>query len=258
MTAPRIFTPEYYARMRALEQSGWWNAAMRAVARDLLTDAELAPSGRLLDAGCGSGQTMTWFRSQWPAWRTVGCDVARDGLVAAHDAGEQAVACASVLDLPYEDGDFDAAITLDVIQHLPLDGGDRRALREIRRVLRPGGILFLRTNAQAFPPTADDAAASFHRYEPGELREKLTDAGFGVLRLSRLNALLGLAEIPRELRAARRPAGGSYHGIMAEPRAESPLPRALKVAWLGVEGALVRAGVRLPIGRTIVAVCRAT
>src|SRR4030095_5096768 len=29
VTTPRIFTPEYYARMRELETSGWWNAAMR-------------------------------------------------------------------------------------------------------------------------------------------------------------------------------------------------------------------------------------
>ena len=32
MTAPRIFTPEYYARMRELEAGSWWNAAMRDVA----------------------------------------------------------------------------------------------------------------------------------------------------------------------------------------------------------------------------------
>ena len=32
MTSPKIFTPEYYARMRANEAGGWWNAGMRAAA----------------------------------------------------------------------------------------------------------------------------------------------------------------------------------------------------------------------------------
>jgi len=257
MTAPRIFTPEYYARMRALEQAGWWNAGMRAVAEDLLAGTGLPTSGRLLDAGCGSGQTMAWFRARWPGWSSAGLDVARDGLAAARAAGEHLLACASVLDLPYPDGHFDAVITLDVLQHLPLNGGDRRALREFRRVLRPGGILFVRTNAQALPYTEDDLAADFHRYRPRELRDKLSGAGFIVQRLSRLNGLLGLAEIPREVRASRRGSNATYHGIMAEPRAESPVGRALKIGWLRVEGALVRIGVPLPAGRTIVAVCRA-
>ena len=35
MTAPRIFTPEYYERMRRLEAISWWNAGMRDVAAAL-------------------------------------------------------------------------------------------------------------------------------------------------------------------------------------------------------------------------------
>ena len=61
MTAPRIFTPEYYARMRELEAGSWWNAAMRDVAAMLLDDVQLPPIGTLIDVGCGSGQTLTWF-----------------------------------------------------------------------------------------------------------------------------------------------------------------------------------------------------
>ena len=67
MTAPRIFTPEYYARMRELETSGWWNAAMRDVAAMLLNDVQLPASGTILDVGCGSGQTLTWFGQRFGA-----------------------------------------------------------------------------------------------------------------------------------------------------------------------------------------------
>ncbi len=251
MDAPRIFTPEYYQRMRDLEDASWWNAGMRDVAALLLTFAQLPPTGFLLDVGCGSGQTMSWFAGLHPAWRTVGLDVAAEGLAAAKALGSREVVLASALDLPVPARSVDLVIMLDVIQHVPLGGGDRKALREIARVLKPGGHLFLRTNAQAFPRTADDVGFQFHKYQPAELRAKLEDAGLWVLRLGRLNALLGLAEIPRELRA--RNGNHSYHGLLAEPRKEAPWRSALKRAWLGVEGRAVRRGAPLPGGRTLIA-----
>lgn len=255
MTGPQIFTPEYYQRMRELESEGWWNASMRDAADMLLRQAELPARGTLLDVGCGSGQTMSWFTSSRPGWTAVGLDVAMDGLRAARTFG-QAVAHASALELPHADASVDMVITLDVVQHLPLGGGDATALREIRRVLKPGGHLLLRTNAQAFPRAEDDAEYNFHKYEPDELRAKLEAAGLSVLRLSRINALLGLAEIPRELKA-RRNQQSEYHGLLAEAQPEVPWVRSLKKGWLRLEATAVSAGVSLPLGRTLLALCRA-
>lgn len=256
MTAPHIFTPEYYERMRALESDGWWNAAMRDVAAMLLDDARLSADGLMLDVGCGSGQTAVWFRTMYPRWRVAGLDIAVEGLQAAR-ALNVGVSRASALQLPHPDRCADVIITLDVVQHLPLSGGDVTALREMRRVLKPGGVLLLRTNAQAFPRTPDDPQFKFHRYEPPELREKLERSGFTVLRLSRINALLGLAEIPRELRASRMQSS-AYHGILAKPASRRGWDVALKRRWLRLEGHLVRAGLQLPLGRTILAFCRGT
>ena len=252
---PRIFTSEYYQRMRDLESRGWWNAGMREVAERMLGLASLPDGGHLVDVGCGSGQTMSWFRELRPGWTATGLDVALEAVRAARGLGEPRVLGGSALDLPLADASADLVITLDVLQHLPLDGGDRRALEEMRRVLRPGGWLFIRTNAQAFPVTHDDPEYNFHKYEPGELSAKLRDAGFGVVRLSRLNALLGLAEIPRELRASRE-VGDRYHGLLAAPSPRDGLASRLKRGWLALEGRAVVGGLRLPIGRTLIALCR--
>lgn len=255
MTGPMIFAPDYYERMRELEANSWWNAAMRDVAERLIDQVPLPKRGILLDVGCGSGQTMHWFRGHWPGWRTVGLDVSRDGLVAAHRSGGESVLGGSALDLPLPVGSVDAVITLDVLQHLALDGGDLRALREIHRVLKPGGLVFIRTNAQSWPPTSDDPSYNFHKYSASELRQKLEAAGFRVRRLGRMNALLGLAEIPRELRA-KRSGGEGYVGLLADvPRRN--LAWHAKRAWLGVEGAAVAAGLSLPLGRTLVATAEA-
>jgi SAM-dependent methyltransferase len=253
MTPPRIFTPEYYARMRDLESGGWWNAAMRDVAARLLRDVGLPSTGTLLDVGCGSGQTLTWFTELFPGWKTLGCDISTDAVRAARML-DYDIAQASALELPYAAGTADVIISLDVLQHLPIESGDATALVEMRRVLRPGGWLFLRTNAQSFPYSADDPEFQFHRYEPAELEHKLTRAGFVVRRLSRVNALLGLAEIPRELRA-RRTQASNYHGILATSGSRESWSAAVKRTWLRIEGEAVRRGVRLPAGRTIVAVC---
>jgi SAM-dependent methyltransferase len=255
VTAPRIFTPEYYARMRELEAASWWNAAMRDVAAMLLNDVELPASGTILDVGCGSGQTLAWFSERFGGWRTLGCDISPDAMAAATRSGFE-IAQASALALPYPSETADVVVSLDVLQHVPLGGGDLTALREMRRVLKPGGWLFIRTNAQSFPATADDHEYQFHRYEPRELRDKLTATGFVVRRLSRVNALLGLAEIPRELRA-RRVEANDYHGILATSNGRASWTAAAKRAWLRLEGHAVRYGVRLPAGRTIVALCHA-
>ena len=255
MTGPKIFAPEYYARMRALESGSWWSAAMRETATRWLVRAALPARGVMLDVGCGSGQTMTWFARHWPGWRILGLDVSREGLRAAQHGTGKPVLAASATCLPLPDGAVDAIVTLDVLQHLPLHGGDAQALAEMRRVLKPGGILFVRTNAQSWPRTSDDEQYNFHKYSTSELRHKLAAADFAVRRLGSLNALLGLAEIPRELRV-RRVAGTGYAGLLARAPGPDRLWRA-KQAWLRLEGGLVGAGLSLPLGRTILALAYA-
>jgi len=240
--------------MRALEQASWWNAGMRDVAGSLLRKARLPASGLLVDVGCGSGQTMSWFTAERRQWRAIGLDLSLDGLDAASHAG-QTVMQASALDLPCKSGCADLVITLDVLQHLPLPGGDVRALEEMRRVIKPGGALLIRTNAQAFPHTNDDSVFNFRKYTPDGLHRALAVAGFDVVALGRVNMLPGLAEIPRELRA-RRTQSSEYHGILSKPRPAAGWPGRLKRGWLRLEGAGLVAGWQLPFGRTIFALCR--
>lgn len=257
MTLPPIFTPEYYAYWREFEASHWWTAGMRDVAAMLFDTVDLPETGTLLDIGCGSGQGMRWFTGMRPRWRLAGIDPGMEGLRAAVAAGFRGVSAASATALPISSGSVDAIITLDVMQHLPLGGGDRVALAEMHRVLKPGGVLYIRTNVQSFPRVPDDPAAVWHKYDPAELSEKLRSAGFDILRLSRINALLGLAEIPGELRAARTRQKHSSFEVVSKPLRKSPAwSAAIKRAWLRVEGRAIRAGVQLPTGRSLVALCR--
>jgi len=254
MTGPFIFAPDYYDRIRALERTGWWNAGMRDIAASFLSMIDVPVDGTVLDAGCGSGQTASWLQMIYPGRRLLGIDVSEYAVAAARTLPGIHVVSATVLEIPLRSESVDLVVTQDVLQHLPLDGGDGRALGEIARVLKRGGWLFLRTNSQAFPRTADDAAASFHKYRLDELGEKIERAGLRVARAGRVNAVLGLAEIPRELRAARDT--GTYHGLLATPRETQPWWAPLARRILRAEGALARAGWPLPWGRSIVAICQ--
>lgn len=91
--------------------------------------SEMDPHGRLLDVGCGEGVLVEEFLGQ--GLDAIGldlnyeCDFVQRG---------------SVLDLPFDDSTFDMVLLLDVFEHLNFDD-QPQALREIMRVLLPGGRL---------------------------------------------------------------------------------------------------------------------
>jgi SAM-dependent methyltransferase len=142
--------------------------------------------------------------------RIVGIDFSYYALEFCQRRRASRVAQASITQLPFPDRSFDLVICTDVIQHLPRDGSDRRALRECHRVLRPGGVLFLRTNVrlgrQTGTPAAPDVDTDYHQYSRHEFTEALADAGFAVGTVSYANMLPALvASWIHRLRPAQGP-----------------------------------------------------
>jgi SAM-dependent methyltransferase len=99
--------------------------------------ANVEPGLEWLDVGCGAGRTYAQFVAP-PAGRYVGVDVSATAVAQAREAGIEAEVVPDASELPFEDESFDAAICVEVLEHLfaPHD-----AVAEIRRVLRPGGRL---------------------------------------------------------------------------------------------------------------------
>ena len=160
----------------------------------LVAGAALLPAvGRLLDVGCGDGSLVLGLKDK--ARLTVGMDRSPDHCVAAEAKGVRAV-CVDLHAprLPCRDGVFDAVACLDVIEHV-LD--PRHLLRELARVLRPGGILVLTTpNIRyygfvltlvrgRFPRTSGDPegydGGHLHYFTFADIRALLEEAGFGAI-----------------------------------------------------------------------------
>jgi ubiquinone/menaquinone biosynthesis C-methylase UbiE len=93
----------------------------------------------VLDIGCGPGAYLHNFRMR-SAHRLVGFDISPHymGHVRELEPGVQLV-LGSAHDLPFPDGSFDVVVLLTTLLHLDAD----RALGEVKRVLRPGGVLWV-------------------------------------------------------------------------------------------------------------------
>ncbi|HEX6288933.1 MAG TPA: class I SAM-dependent methyltransferase [Herpetosiphonaceae bacterium] len=94
----------------------------------------LTPQDRVLDNGCGNGRFAVWNAD------AAGLMVGSDPATLYADAAIQSIALAQAdsRKLPFVDGSFDKVLSVDVLEHFPLDVIDAY-LAESARVLRPGG-----------------------------------------------------------------------------------------------------------------------
>lgn len=112
--------------------------------RAATSELGLRPGGRVLDAGCGTGRALPALREAVGASGVVlGLDLTPAMLEAATQAGrdrEGQLLLADVTRLPVRGASLDAVFGAGLISHLP---DPAQNLRELRRVVRPGGVLAL-------------------------------------------------------------------------------------------------------------------
>jgi ubiquinone/menaquinone biosynthesis C-methylase UbiE len=153
--------------------------ANRRFAEEIVAFLDVEPSHIILEIGFGPGVAIALLARKAPAGRVAGIDVstemveqARARNAAAIRAGAVDLRYGTVERLPFEDAAFDLALAINSMQVWP----DRDAgLREIRRVLRPGGRVALAFTPRSGHPRAGVAevleAAGFEDARVAELRD---------------------------------------------------------------------------------------
>ncbi len=199
----------------------------------------------ILDVGCGTGglaQILT--------------DI---GAVEAIDASPEAIKFAkkrkvavklgSVEKIPFADNQFDVVTCVDVIYHKQIED-DLFALKEIRRVLKPGGVLVLRVPANRFLVSAHDRHVhTARRYGRQELIAKIARSGLKLQLITFVHSpifFLSLIKIFFERVGGQKV---STSVVTVNPKLNQLL------TWiLNLEGGMILKGFRMGMGQGLVAV----
>jgi SAM-dependent methyltransferase len=216
------------------------------VIEGVLADLALPERARILDAGCGSGRNMI--------------ELARHGTVTAVELSHTSVCLArareageviegSVLEMPFSDGSFDLAVSLDVIEHL---ADDLAALRELRRAVAPGGWLLVTVPAYSWLWSGHDEVNHHHRrYTSHSLVTVAQQAGWECRRTTYFNSLLlPVAIMLRVLERLNRRTTESSLDLWVPP---APLNWLLEQP-MALEAAMIARGRRIPAGLSLLAV----
>jgi SAM-dependent methyltransferase len=239
---------EDFELLYRLEEKYWWFAAMRRIT-DTIAARELQQPGlRILDAGCGTGFNLHYYADA-NRRDVYGLDIADAALDHVSQRGFRKIVQASIAEIPFKSGTFDVVFSFEVVTQTPQEMHDSE-LREMFRVLKPGGHLFIRVPAFMWMWSSHDEELEVrYRYTRRELEKRLRDAGFAVEWTSYANGFLFPVILVRRFLKHAGIGGGTD---------VKPLPRGL--SWLdGIfrrllasEAAWFKSGRRLPFGLSLI------
>lgn len=234
------------------EQSHFWFHGLAAFSQPFIERAVAGIANpEILDCGCGTGANMKRLSRYG---RVTGFDITWEGLQFAKAYGQRRLAHASVIEIPLRDDRFDVVTAFDVLACLD-EQAEQRALREMCRVLRPGGALLLNT-AALHVLRGQHAVFSdeVRRATRGSLQTALERAGFELLRLTYTNFSLLPFVLP--VRLSQRAMGLTTPEETGGDILIPPPPVNAALRWLlRLEAAALRY-VNMPLGSSLLALAR--
>ena len=214
-SSPQIFEREYYQRLYDIEENHWWAQGMRDAMVALLHQPIAGKQNlRVLDAGCGTGYLLNFLQEHYHLdGEPVGIDVSPHALQFCELRGSTELQLASVIEVPFKDASFDLIICIDTIQHLSPANAPRKAIAEFARLLKPDGLLYLRTNSVlGHPPLKGVDPDQYRRYDCDTVKQMLIEAGLRVERATYLNAI---PSIPTTIKEFIRTSQSEQHTTAA-------------------------------------------
>jgi len=206
---------------------------------------------RIIDCGAGTGRNLDWLQRY--GW-AFGVELSPAGIAIAQRHGRRVVR-GNVAALPCADASFDVATSFDVIYSLD-DETERRALAEMHRVLKPGGIVLINAAALDILQGSHSALANERRrYTAARLRAKLSAAGLDVMRMSYTN--MTTLPITLAVRLAQRVLGQGEQAGEAEMTVPPTPINAILAGALRLEAVALRLA-SLPLGSSVMCVARRT
>jgi len=233
-----------------IEDDSFWFAHRNSCITAALARTPI--EGPLIDIGGGNGAvSQALERCSLP---TVLLEPGAEGAYNARRRGLRSVVCATLEDAGFRTGAFGAAGLFDVVEHV---ADDETLLREVHRIIRPGGVLCVTVPAYRWLWSAEDDVAGHHRrYTLRSLRERLERCAFDVRYQTYFFApltvpVLLLRSVP--YRVSNRSVAQVERGASAQHVPSRRIRRVMD-ALLAPELARIRSGRSLPFGTSCLVV----
>jgi SAM-dependent methyltransferase len=249
VTSAEGFEPRAFELLPEAEAgSFWFRSRNRLIVWAL---RRYFPGARsFLEVGCGTGFVLQGLRETFPGLELTGVELYAEGLeVARRRVPDARLVQVDARELPF-DAEFDVVGSFDVLEHIE---DDEAALAAIFRATAPGGgaVLAVPQHPRLWS-AADEFGKHVRRYRRRELVAKVGRAGFRVERVtSFVTLLLPLMAVSR---VTHRRLDESYDPV-AELRHSRPLDLSLERV-MDIERTLIRAGISLPAGGSLLVVAR--
>jgi SAM-dependent methyltransferase len=245
------FPPSSFAPLAELEDEHFWFRERNAL---LIWALKTYGSNirNFMEIGCGTGFVLKGIAQAFPSVQLVGSEIFTEGLAfAAERAGARVKFLQmDARQIPYA-AEFDAIGAFDVIEHIE---EDEAVLRQVCHALKSGGLLLLTVPQHpALWSAVDERACHVRRYTARELNEKVTGAGFKIIRnTSFVTTLLPFMFISRLLQRGSNP---KRLDTESETKINPTLNRIFGYC-LRFEAHVIRFGLSLPVGgsRLVVAI----
>ena len=240
--------PEEYSLISKLEDRHWWHKGLRNRLIDEL-GLRVSEGAYILDAGCGTGGTVSVLSGHFPTARIIGVDFSPIAVLHAAKKAEGHIALGNVNSLPFEDTTFDAIIVLDVIYHARVD--ENQAFREFMRIIKPGGVLLVNVPAYEWLRSDHDVVVhTARRYTSRKLRASADKAGFEIVKCGYRNSILFPIMVVQRLVSRMLRSHSPKSAVIHHCRVINTLLSVM----LAFENLLLRRGVRFPVGGSVFAV----
>ncbi|MBI2444127.1 MAG: methyltransferase domain-containing protein [Candidatus Magasanikbacteria bacterium] len=157
------------------EASKRWSDPTSFRLRQALAALRRLPAGSLvLEVGCGAGQFIRAIKQARPELNCHGSDISQAAITRAQEQRDGAsYAVSAPYQLPHPSATFDAIVFFDVLEHVD---NPARLLQEIRRVLKPSGLLY------GFVPCEGDWTSLWYWLDKFQLKKDLTKKYAGHLQ----------------------------------------------------------------------------
>ena len=230
-----------------LEEGNWWFKGRRDIIMKLMKKLNISSSQKILEIGC-SGGAMIKRLDKAGFKDIVGIDISRDAINLCKKKGIKNVLVMDAKKTNFSDGQFDAIISSDILEHIE---DDWAALKNWNRILKNNGKLVLFVPAFKSLWSEHDAINHHHRrYSKKELTTKLRKSGFYLERCSYWNFSLFIPVYLMRLLSNLKRKNHRSHNLHKFP---SLFNKAL-ILTLKAENWLISKNVNFPWGISLFAV----